>query len=175
MYRSCTHCCGHSFSSDQDAVCIASYGYFVLPGRGRLPYLWRRAALINLKAAAPLVLLALLWNLFKERNLFIVAIRKTESGCKGNNFPAYLPNFPETFFFKAFRPSGQPTGSSPKAGAKVVGSHITAKYIRKFFHQNNEVFHQNNEVFYSNTEIQGVTKSHFPEEEGRGLGLYTII
>ena len=78
-------------------------------GRGRLPYLLRRAALINLKAAAPLVLLALLWNLFKERNLFIVAIRKTESGCKGNNFLAYLPNFPETFFSKpSVRLANQP-------------------------------------------------------------------
>ena len=147
---------------------------FVLPvapqgdSRGRLPYLWRRDALINSKTQRLLYCL-LCYGIFSKNETFVsVASRLAESGCKGNNFLAYLPNFPETFFFKAFRPSGQPTGSSPKAGAKVVGSSITAKYIRKFFHQNNE-------VFYSNAEIQGVTKSHFPEEEGRGLGLYTII
>ena len=147
---------------------ILSSRHPILNNRGRLPYLRRRDALIISKTQRLLYCL-LCYGIFSKNETFlIVPSGKTESGCKGNNFLAYLPNFPGTFFFKTSRLSGEPTGSSPKAGAKVVGSRITAKHIRKFFHQNNE-------VFYSNTEIQGVTKAHFPEEEGRGLGMYTII
>lgn len=127
----------------------------------------RGYASIFIKAAACLVLLALLWNLFKERNLSYRAFRKTESGCKGNNFLAYLPNFPETFF-KAFRPSGEPTGSSPKAGAKVVGSHVTAKHIQDFFYRKMK-------VFCSTAGIQRVTDEDFQKRKGRGKQIYTIV
>ena len=93
--------------------------------------------------------------------------RKTESGCKGNNFTAYLPNFHGTFFFKTPDPDGEPAGSSPKAGAKVQAFNVTAKHINHFFQEFDE-------VFYTYADIQMVTterKRGRKRKEGKG---YTI-
>ena len=54
---------------------------------------------------------------------------KGESGCKGNNFRAYPPNFRGTFF----RVPGEPEGSFPKAGAKVGLITANAKLTGNFF------------------------------------------
>ena len=104
----------------------------------------------------------------RTKPFLIVPSGKTESGCKGNNFLAYLPNFTGTFFFKTSRLSGEPTGSSPKAGAKVVGSHVTAKHIQDFFYRKMK-------VFCSTAGIQRVTSAQSKMGNLSGTNKYTII
>ena len=55
--------------------------------------------------------------------------KKGESGCKGNNFRAYPPNFRGTFFSSP----REPEGSFPKAGAKVGLITANAKLTGNFF------------------------------------------
>ena len=71
-------------------------------------------------------------------------------------------------FFKTSRLSREPTGSSPKAGAKVVGSDVTAKHIQDFFYRIMK-------VFCSTAGIQRVISAHSKMGDLSGTNKYTII
>ena len=91
-----------------------------------------------------------------QRSLLQCACRsESESGCKGKEFFVYPPNFSGSFFFDglfwrgsrrlASRAPLSPSchsgaASFPKAGAKVAGLGITAKYMHNFFHTFLKVF-----------------------------------
>ena len=114
-----------------------------------------------------LVLLACYGIFSKNDHLNSGRLRKTESGCKGNNFTTYLPNFHGTFFFKTPDPDGEPAGSSPKAGAKVQAFNVTAKHINHFFQEFNE-------VFYTCADIQMVTTERKRGRKRKEEKVYTI-
>ena len=91
-----------------------------------------------------------------QRSLLLFACRsESESGCKGKEFFVYPPNFSGSFFSMtsleknheraASRAPLSPSchsgaASFPKAGAKVAGLGITAKYMHNFFHTFLKVF-----------------------------------
>ena len=113
--------------------------YPLREGRGRLPYLWRRDALINSKTQRLLYCL-LCYGIFSKNETFlIVPPGKRKADAKVTTLRRIFQTLRE-LFFKTSRLSGEPTGSSPKAGAKVVGSHVTAKHIQNFFYRKMKVF-----------------------------------
>ena len=146
---------------------ILSSRHPILNNRGRLPYLWRRDALIISKPQRLLYCL-LCYGIFSKNETFLIVPpvwRKADA--KVTTLRHIFQTLRE-LFFKTSRLSGEPTGSSPKAGAKVVGSHVTAKHIQDFFHRKMK-------VFCSTAGIQRVTDEDFQERKGRGKQIYTII
>ena len=148
---------------------ICSPGYPAWGQPGTVAISSRGNTSIFIKAAACLVLLALLcYGIFSKNETFlIVPSGKRKADAKVTTLRRIFQIF-RKLFFKAFRPSGEPTGSSPKAGAKVVGSHVTAKHIQDFFYRIIK-------VFCSTAGIQRVTNAQSKMGDLSGTNKYTII
>ena len=130
---------------------ILSSRHPILNNRGRLPYL--HAAMLRHSSKPPHVLYCLLcygifsncllcYGIFSKNETFLIVPpvwRKADA--KVTTLRHIFQTLRE-LFFKTSRLSGEPTGSSPKAGAKVVGSHVTAKHIQDFFLPKNDFFVQ---------------------------------